>query len=175
MEITLDIAKLTEDAAEEMLFYNRKWLCGDLKLRIHDLRKAGNLLKLLRNHIKYDDVTLYPYLSSNKDLLIEQGSNKSKQDTWELSYRSIVHILFHYGIELRCIIDELDINPIAKLDLQIAKHYSEIASLERSESEYRMKIEDLEDELSDIQSELQNERESRNRLIEMKQQLEQLL
>lgn len=170
----MELSEYTEDQAEELLFNNRKWLCGDLGLQLHTLRKVQNLLKVLRHHVN-KDITIYPFINSSKELLYEQGSNNDKQDTWELSYRSIVYILFHYGIELKVTLTKADVNPVSKLDQQIAKHNQEISSLERTESELRNKIDDLEDELSDIKHELRSEEESRDRLIEMRTQLQQLL
>jgi uncharacterized protein (UPF0335 family) len=174
MEIKFDIAKLTENAAEELLFYNRKWLCSDLNLQIHELRKVGNLLKVLRTHIKYEKITLYPYLNSNKEFLLEQGSSKNKQDTWELSYHSIVYILINYGIELRCI-DDLDRSPIDKLSQIIANNKEEITQLQNRIDELEEKKKDIEYEMDDLRGDLHLLAHDNDEKLKLITQLESLL
>jgi hypothetical protein len=174
MEITFDIAKLTEDAAEELLFYNRKWLCSDLNLQIHELRKVGNLLKVLRTHIKYEKITLYPYLNRNKEFVLEQGSSKNKQDTWELSYRSIVCILLNYDIKLRCI-DDLDVSPINKLRQIIANNKEEITQIQNRIDELEEKKNDIEYEMDDLRGDLQLLVHDNDEKLKLITQLESLL
>jgi hypothetical protein len=174
MEITFDIAKLTEDVAEELLFYNRKWLCSDLNLQIHELRKVGNLLKVLRTHIKYEKITLYPYLNRNKEFLLEQGSSKNKQDTWELSYRSIVCILLNYDIKLRCI-DDLDVSPINKLRQIIANNKEEITQIQNRIDELEEKKNDIEYEMDDLRGDLQLLVHDNDEKLKLITQLESLL
>jgi|SanBayMetagenome_1026888.scaffolds.fasta_scaffold27086_3 FtsZ-binding cell division protein ZapB len=174
MEITFDIAKLTEDVAEELLFYNRKWLCSDLNLQIHELRKVGNLLKVLRTHIKYEKITLYPYLNRNKEFLLEQGSSKNKQDTWELSYRSIVCILLNYDIKLRCI-DDLDVSPIDKLRQIIANNKEEITQIQNRIDELEEKKNDIEYEMDDLRGDLQLLVHDNDEKLKLITQLESLL
>jgi septal ring factor EnvC (AmiA/AmiB activator) len=156
------------------LFYNRKWLCSDLNLQIHELRKVGNLLKVLRTHIKYEKITLYPYLNRNKEFLLEQGSSKNKQDTWELSYRSIVCILLNYDIKLRCI-DDLDVSPINKLRQIIANNKEEITQIQNRIDELEEKKNDIEYEMDDLRGDLQLLVHDNDEKLKLITQLESLL
>jgi FtsZ-binding cell division protein ZapB len=176
MEITFDRKlNITEDTAEELLFLNKKWLCSPLNLQIHELRKVTNLLKVLRTHIKYEKITLYPYLNRNKELLFEQGSSKNKQDTWELSYRSIVCILLNYDIKLKCIIDDLDVSPIDKLRQIIADNNEVITQLQNKIDELEEKKKDIEYEMDDLRGDLHLLAHDNDEKLKLITQLESLL
>jgi hypothetical protein len=179
MEIKFDIAKLTEDAAEELLFYNRKWLCSDLNLQIHELRKVGNLLKVLLTHIKLNKNYKHPnsylgFISSNEEFLLEQGSSKNKQGTWKLSYRSIVYILFTYHIKLRCI-DDLDVNPVDKLRQIIANNAAKITQIQNRIDELEEKKKDIEYEMDELKGDLHLIAHDNDEKLKLITQLELLL